>query len=153
VTCHRGAPDYWTVEAGYLPGLLFRYVGPDGAVELQLRPDVPVVRETEDGRRVTAKYVFAKGARSVLHAARPDSSVTNVLLVEGTCQAIAAAAYAPEGWAVYGIAGCQSWMTAGVPSAHLEVVDGRRVFVVLDADAGTNRAVYDAGTSWAPRSG
>jgi len=139
-----GAPDYWTVEAGYLPGLLFRYVSPDGAVELQLRPDVPVVKETKAGKPEVAKYVFAKGAASLIHAARPDELAPDVLVVEGTCQAIAAATYAPEGWAVYGIAGCQSWMKAGVP-ADLAVVDGRRVFVVLDADAATNRAVYDAG--------
>ena len=140
-----GAPDYWTVANGYLPGLIFRYVGPDGSTELQLRPDVPVRRETEDGKVQVAKYVFAKGARSLIHCARPDAGVSNVLLVEGTCQAIAAAKYAPAGWAVYGIAGCQSWMTAGVPTDGLEVVDGRRVFVVLDADAETNRNVYDAG--------
>ena len=135
-----GAPSYWTVEAGYLPGLVFRYVAPSGAVELQLRPDVPVV----NGKGDVAKYVFAKGAASVIHSARPDELAPDVLVVEGTCQAIAAARYAPEGWAVYGIAGCQSWMKAGVP-ADLAVVDGRRVFVVLDADAATNRAVYDAG--------
>lgn len=137
------APSYWTVEAGYLPGLLFRYVSPSGAVELQLRPDVPVTTGSGASTKV-AKYVFAKGAASIIHAARPDELAPDVLVVEGTCQAIAAARYAPEGWAVYGIAGCQSWMKAGVP-ADLAVVDGRRVFVVLDADAATNRAVYDAG--------
>jgi putative DNA primase/helicase len=140
-----GAPAYWTVENGYLPGLLFRYVAPSsagraGAVELQLRPDTPVV----NGKGDVAKYVFAKGAASLIHSARPDDLAPDVLVVEGTCQAIAAARYAPEGWAVYGIAGCQSWMKAGVP-ADLAVVDGRRVFIVLDADAATNRAVYDAG--------
>jgi len=138
-----GAPSYWTVEAGYLPGLLFRYVSPSGAVELQLRPDTPVVTGSGSSTKV-AKYVFTKGAASLIHAARVDELADDVLIVEGTCQAIAAARYAPEGWAVYGIAGCQSWMKAGVP-ADLAVADGRRVFVVLDADAATNRAVYDAG--------
>jgi putative DNA primase/helicase len=140
-----GAPDYWTVENGYLPGLLFTYRSPDGHEELQLRPDIPVTRRGENGKVTTAKYVFAKGALSVLHTARVLGGERNVLIVEGTCQALAAAVHAPPGWAVYGIAGCQSWMRAGVPMPDLGIVDGRRVVVILDADGSTNRNVYDAG--------
>lgn len=141
-----GCPDYWTVAAGYLPGLLFNYHSPiTGQVVPQLRPDTPVVGA--DGS--VAKYVFAKGAASVMHMARvwQAEDGTGVLITEGTCQTIATAAYAQDGWDVYGIAGCQSWMRAGVPSADLAVVEGRAVLIALDADAATNRAVYDAGVA------
>lgn len=152
-----GAPDYWTVAGGYLPGLIFRYVSPSGEVELQLRPDVPVARQNGGGAGHLAKYLFAKGARSLLHCARPvqKDGTHLVLVVEGTCQAIVAARWAPETVmarsgqtyqvAVYGIAGCQSWMSAGVPTADLGVVEGHRALIALDADAATNRSVYDAG--------
>lgn len=148
-----GTPDYWTVEKGYLPGLLFRYCAPGGDCEWQLRPDTPVT----NGKGHTAKYVFASGAKSLLHSARPIGTVTTVdgvdveagtdgvLIIEGTCQAIAGARWAPAGWAVYGIAGCQSWMSAGVPVGALSVADGRTVLVCLDADAATNWNVYTAG--------
>lgn len=140
----EGCPDYWTTENGYLPGLLFRYQAPiTGTVEYQLRPDTPVVKD--DGS--VAKYVFRKGAASIVHQAHRDvyGTAESVLLTEGTCQTIAAASVAPNGWDVYGIAGCQSWMKAGIPSADLAVVSGRDVLIALDADAATNRDVYDAG--------
>jgi putative DNA primase/helicase len=70
-----------------------------------------------------------------------------VLITEGTIQTLAAANAAPPDVAVYGIAGCQSWMKCGVPSRDLSVVKGLDVFIVLDADAATNLNVYSAGVS------
>lgn len=140
-----GAPDYWTAENGYLPGLLFRWESPTGEVEWQLRPDDPP--QGKDGR--AKKYVFRSGARSLVHAARPVEPGAApgglLMLTEGTCQTLVASLYAPVGVPVYGIAGCQSWMQHGVPTGGLRVVEGRDVLVVLDADAGTNLNVYEAG--------
>lgn len=143
----EGAPEYWTGAQdsegrAYLPGLLFTWRSPiTGDTELQLRPDRAPLGD--DGR--PRKYVFRKGARSMVHAARVLEAPELVLLTEGTCQTIAAAAHAPEGVSVLGIAGCQSWVTHGVPIADLAAVEGHPVLVVLDADAATNRDVYDAG--------
>jgi putative DNA primase/helicase len=136
-----GLPDYWTSENGYVPGLLFPYRSSDGeTTTFQLRPDTPVVYRGE-----TKKYVFEKDAPSILNAARVGEPDAPVLIVEGTCQTIAASLYAPIGVSVYGIAGAQSWMKKGVPTRDLAVVDGRDVFIVLDADAATNLNVYTAG--------
>lgn len=141
-----GAPGYWCEENGYIPALLFRYMSPDGkTVALQLRPDTPVVNEKTGD---VMKYVFAPDSPSILHAARVREDKTGPLLLsEGTCQTIAAAHYAPDDIEVYGIAGCQSWMKAGVPTRDLAVVDGREVFIALDADAGSNLNVYEAGVA------
>ena len=138
----EGCPDYWTVENGYLPGLLYPWFSPTTeTVELQLKPDVPVT-----GAGKPKKYVFGPDAQSILNQPQGhEPGADYALLVEGTNQTIAAAHYAPPEAAVYGIAGCQSWMKNGVPSRDLRVVKGMAVFVVLDADATCNRNVFDAG--------
>lgn len=138
------SPDYWTTEAGYLPGLLFPYRSVFGDPFYQLRPDVPVVGTDGD----TKKYVFPKDAPSVLNAVRTDGDGP-LLITEGTCQTFATAAYAPTGVDVYGIAGCRSWMKDGVPTKDLQVVAGREVLVALDADAASNSDVFDAGVALA----
>jgi putative DNA primase/helicase len=146
----EGVPDYWTVENGYLPGLLFWWRSPDGITEIpQLRPDVPVVDLKADGdAEKVKKYVFPPDTPSVLHAARPASRDDDVVLItEGTIQTLSASIHAFGGVAVYGIAGCQSWMKCGVPTRDLSVVKGREVHIVLDADASTNLAVYNAGVA------
>lgn len=137
----EGSPSYWDGTNGYLPGLLFPWRSPDGeTVEWQLRPDTPV-----DYKGDVRKYVFRSGAASILTAAKVGPDGGPLLMVEGTCQTIAAAEYAPDDVSVYGIAGAQSWMKGGVPTRDLAVVDGRNVFVALDADAATNLDVYTAG--------
>jgi len=144
------APTYWTVANGILPAILFPWRSPiTGEVEWQARPDTPVVKPNGD----TAKYVFRKRAASVLHDARGYGlgqdlggvHPLSVLITEGTCQTDVAALHAPDGVAVYGIAGCQSWMKTGVVTSDLAVVDGQAVLIVLDTDAGSNRDVFDAG--------
>jgi putative DNA primase/helicase len=141
----EGMPDYWTRELGYLPGLLFRWDSPvTGVTEWQLRPDTAV--RSSDGS--VRKYVFRKDAPSILNAAGNDADASGtVVITEGTCQTLATAAHLPDGYAVYGIAGCQSWTKRGVPTADLAVVENRTVLIVLDADAATNRNVYDAGVA------
>ena len=139
----EGCPEYWTPENGYLPGLLFPWASPTGrgSVRWQLRPDTPV--EKSDG--TVAKYVFGPGVGSMVTVGIDRAGNDTVVITEGTCQTIAFSSVAPEGVSVYGIAGCQSWMREGVPSSDLAVVRDREVFIALDADAATNRDVYDAG--------
>ncbi|MEV7268331.1 phage/plasmid primase, P4 family [Micromonospora aurantiaca] len=128
------------------PAILFPWTRPDGRVEYQVRPDNP----TEDGRGRPRKYVFRRGMEPVLWALRPITGTTErVLIVEGTKQALAAATYAPETVAVYGIAGCRMWQKEGRPIPDLGVVDGYRVVVCLDSDSATNLDVYRAGAELA----
>lgn len=147
-------PDYWTVANGYLPGLLFTYRSIDGVTVVpQLRPDVAVVDLSAEGSDKVRKYVFPPDAPSVLHQTgamcEPEGDdLPTVLIVEGTIQTIAAAgALGAANIAVYGIAGCQSWMKRGVPTGDLAVVKGAEVLICLDADAATNLNVYNAGVA------
>lgn len=69
-----------------------------------------------------------------------------VLLVEGTKQSLAAHAWAPTEYAVYGMVGCE-----GASRVKLKRFKGRRVIVVNDADAATNANVYSAAVTLAKR--
>lgn len=127
------------------PAILFPWTSPDGRIEYQVRPDDP----TQDSRGRDRKYVFAREMTPVLWGVRVVPGSTKVLIIEGTKQCLAGASYAPDGWSVYGIAGCRSWQKDGMPIPDLEVVDGREVVVILDADASDNPQVYEAGTELA----
>ena len=72
-----------------------------------------------------------------LYDAGPEAPV---LLIEGTKQSLAGATHAPPEYTVMGMAGCWGWN-----KAPLGRFRGRRVLVCLDADAGSNLDVYDAG--------
>ncbi|ALN14340.1 hypothetical protein [Acidipropionibacterium acidipropionici] len=73
-----------------------------------------------------------------------------VLIVEGTKQGVAAAAYAPEDCAVYSIPGITGYMVPGTaedepsrPTPMLApVVKGRGVVIIPDSDAATKLGVY-----------
>lgn len=139
-----GVPDYWTVEAGYLPGLLIPWVAEDGRTEHQIRPDNPPADAS--GRLI--KYATrgrADGYEPVLWVARRGDPDGIRMITEGTCQTIAAAAYAPEGAWVLGIVGCRGWMDAGTPVVDLNLVQDADVVICLDADMWSNRGVWDAG--------
>lgn len=127
------------------PAILFPWTSPDGRVEYQVRADDP----TEDSRGRDRKYVFRKDMTPVLWAVRPVADPKVVVIIEGTKQCLAGATYAPDGAAVYGIAGCRSWQIDGRPIPDLAVVDGHNVVVILDADAADNPQVFDAGTALA----
>lgn len=71
---------------------------------------------------------------------RDAGAVSPVLLVEGTKQSLAAASWAPDDFSVLGMAGCEGWS-----KCDLSRFEGRTVLVCLDADAGTNLSVYEAG--------
>lgn len=127
-----------------VPGLMFPWNSPTGGVVLQYRPDEPVTNDA--GHPV--KYVFPNGTLMVLNRIRdPKPHDGPMLLAEGTMQSLAAAAYTHPAWAVYGMSGCWSWRHGETQVAipDLMVAEGRDVVIALDADAATNRAVYDAG--------
>lgn len=125
----------WGEQA--VPAIVFPWRSPSGEVVEQVRPDTPVGEQ---------KYLWPKGQSSLLNAARPVTDEHDtVLIVEGTKQTLAAAAYAPANCAVYGVGGCRNWSTDGIPLSDLMVVEDKRVVILLDADAGSNRDVYDAG--------
>ncbi|NNN10182.1 MAG: hypothetical protein HKL85_13450 [Acidimicrobiaceae bacterium] len=123
-----------------LPGLLFQHHPPEGEVIPQFRPDNP---------KAGPKYIFPKGSGSVL-SINPTMTIDRptVAIVEGTKQAIFAAAYAPDDVLVVGIQGCQGWSSDGQALAALDaLVDGKDVIVIFDADVATNPNVYAAGAS------
>lgn len=124
------------------PAILFPWTNDAGEVTYQVRPDVPTTGPTGKKPR---KYVFARDMTPVLWAVKPDPDAGTVMIIEGTKQVLAGATYAPPGVAIHGIAGCRMWQVNGVPIPDLAVVDGRRVIIVLDADAAENPEVYDAG--------
>lgn len=120
----------------------------------QFRADKPPV-DSDTGRPM--KYLFAKGAGApfgVLKAPADGSKPARSLIVEGTKQGHAAAAVAPADTQVLAIAGCRSWSVKGVlPAEMLPLVRGTATVVCLDADASTNRNVYDAGVALAEQLG
>lgn len=134
-------PEFAGHPYASVPALMFPRENIDGSVTQQLRPDSPV--ENPNGSLV--KYVFPVGTPMGLSVLREAGNTA--LVVEGTCQSLAALRYAPAGYAVYGIEGCWNWRNGElkIPASGLEVFEDRRVIIALDADAATNRLVYDAG--------
>lgn len=133
--------DNWVNFANF-PAILFPWTSPDGRVMYQARPDNPTVDQKSGKPR---KYVFGRAAEPVLWALREVDGAETALVIEGTKQGLAGASYAPAGVSVYSIAGCRMWQIDGVPIPDLAVLDGKRVVVILDADAATNPEVYSAG--------
>lgn len=128
----------WAGERA-VPGIVFPWRTPGGASFPQLRPDTPI---EVDGEKRPRKYLWPPGQSSALAVAREDSSGP-VIFVEGTKQSLAAAAYVDSG-SVYGIAGCRSWSTDGVPIEDLGVAEDREIFLIFDADLADNPEVWDA---------
>jgi len=133
--------DNWVNFANF-PAILFPWTSPDGRVMFQARPDNPTVDQKTGKPR---KYVFGRAAEPVLWALREVDGADTALIIEGTKQGLAGASYAPAGMSVYSIAGCRMWQIDGVPIPDLAVLDGKKVVVILDADAATNPDVYSAG--------
>jgi|ADGO01.1.fsa_nt_gi hypothetical protein len=124
-------------------GILFPWVSVDGRVNVQLRPDDDKRPLDEDGEPL--KYIYQSGRPPVLWAARWVENPVGVLISEGSKQTVVAAQYAPEGWAVLGMAGCWGFSHDDVPITDLEHLTGLAVVVGLDADAGSNLGVWTAG--------
>lgn len=143
--------DYSWLESTNRPGILFGWEDPNGVRSWQLRPDTPP--PGKDGRPM--KYVGGRGTPNWGIVRR--SHTGPVLIVEGTKQSLAAAS-ALHGAAdsaddltdamVIGMHGCWGWSTGGeIDPALVKVCRGRDVSIILDADAGNNCRVYDAGVA------
>lgn len=124
-----------------VPALVFTWKSPTGHVEYQTRPDRP----TPDANGRLRKYLWREGMVPVLGKMRECVGARKIWIVEGTKQSLSAASYAPDDVEVYGIGGCRMWMHEGAPISDLAVAEGKEVCIFLDADAATNRDVYDAG--------
>lgn len=85
-------------------------------------------------------YYWEKGKDLHFWNLRDAYDDVPILLVEGTKQSLAAASWAPDGFNVLGMAGCEGWN-----KCDLSRFEGRTVLVCLDADAGSNLSVYEAG--------
>lgn len=117
------------------------------------------------GKKSPAKYRWEPGRPSHLWGIRPlgdlpadakliadDPSLAYltagapVLLCEGTKQSLAVASWAPPEYVIFGMSGCWGWShDQGKPVTDLARFAGRQVFILLDADAGANLDVYEAG--------
>jgi putative DNA primase/helicase len=120
-------------------GILFPWTTDAGTVT-QYRPDKPYVKK--DGK--SAKYLFPAGSGSFTGKVREPEEGAPILIVEGTKQALAADAWAPREWGIYGIPGCQNWT-----GSSLAWAEGRDVTILFDADWTTNRDVFDAAVALA----
>lgn len=105
----------------------------------QLRPDVPKLNEK--GKPI--KYRFPAGSKMILNKLR-DCGDGPALIVEGTKQQYTGLSYAPEDFAVYGLAGCWCWT-----DADLSWSMGRDVYVLFDGDVTSNKDVHQAATEFA----
>ncbi|KQB84263.1 DNA polymerase [Corynebacterium oculi] len=132
-------------HAGALPALVFPMEEAGVGETWQVKPATPIT--FSDGSM--AKYV-APSHRSgaivpsfIEHRAITDAT-ERVVIVEGTKQALAVRSVTDETTAVFGITGITGWMGGdNGPSIAFSQVMGHVVYVVPDADAATNRAVYD----------
>lgn len=85
-------------------------------------------------------YYWEKGKDLHFWHMTPNGGNRPVLLVEGTKQSLAAFSYAGHAYDVLGMAGCEGWN-----KCDLSRFENRTVYLCLDADAGSNLAVYEAG--------
>lgn len=137
--------------SGTLPGILFWHHRLDGGDPVpQLRLDNPKLDPKT--KKPVGKYRFAGGTGSVVsvHPRMRDRFLDDtectktMVIVEGTKQYLVAVAYAPDDHIVVGIQGCTNWSSDGVALPEIsELVRGRNVVVVFDADYRTNRDVWD----------
>jgi len=120
----------------------------DGDLLVHQRRRWPEDEETAAlGKKSQAKYLWEKGVPLHFNALRPVTGDGGpVLICEGTKQALCVTSWALPQYAIYGMAGCDGWV-----SASLSRFKGRRVIILLDADAGSNHEVYTAGEKLAAK--
>ncbi|HJE84404.1 MAG TPA: DUF3854 domain-containing protein, partial [Corynebacterium amycolatum] len=140
------APLQWIgSHAGALPSLVFPMEEAGVGETWQVKPATPIT--FSDGS--VAKYVapsHRSGAivPSFIERRAITDATERVVIVEGTKQALAVTSVTDETTAVFGISGITGWMGGdNGPSIAFSQVMGYVVYVVPDADAATNRAVYD----------
>jgi putative DNA primase/helicase len=124
------------------PGMLFEWRDGDRTVT-QFRPDIPVMdKDPATGKETPHKYIFPGGCGTFLgHLRAPESESDPVLFVEGTKQGLAAAVWAPDGWGVVAVPGCQNWT-----GTDLSWAEDRDIVCLFDADVSHNRDVWEAAT-------
>lgn len=115
-----------------------------------------IVFPWRDGDRVTEQrrpnpqqrgpYLWTAGEPLHFWRHRDAGPEATILIVEGTCQSLAAASWAPPEYSVYGMAGCE-----GAAKIRLREFEDRSVLIMLDADAAENLNVYEAGAALANR--
>lgn len=126
-------------KPGTLPALVYPMVEVDGTETGQIKPQTG---------SLTMKYVSPSkdsGTPSPsLVVIRPITDDTEtIVIVEGVKQALAVASYAPVTWAIFCICGIYGWSGEAGPTPYLDVVVGKKVVIIPDADAASNRMVYD----------
>lgn len=137
--------SYVTYFEGVSPrGILFGWRDLAGIIRWQLRLDEP---------GVLPKYLAEKEWAPTYGVRSDAGDDAPILIVEGTKQSHATACAVGETHTVIGVPGCTAWSTGGwvVAPELRRLVTRRAVFILLDADAGENRMVYDAGV-WLKKS-
>lgn len=141
VTAAIDLPDNlrWVSDKADVAGLLLPWRLPDGSVEYQYRPDTPL--DVDGDLR---KYIQPAGVRLVNVLGDP-ATCDQVLMVEGGKQAMSARSAAPETTLVIGISGCWGALEDGALLPGLaDLVEGRAVTVIFDADMASKRGVWEA---------
>ena len=128
-------------------GILFRWQSPADPekVTWQFRPDTPIYGD--NGRELKYIFPYRKGMPGTLRSVKSDGSV--LVAVEGTKQGLAVASALrdlPE-YVVASFPGATGWGKEGRLSPEWLALSRNKTktYIVLDADAGSNRMVYDAG--------
>ena len=134
-------PSWW---ANHLPGIAFPFTSSDGHTEWQFRPDFP----PNDAEGRALKYLMrstADGYKPTLWAAKTGTPTGRRILVEGSCQTVAAAIYAPADAWVIGMFGCYGWSDDGAGVPDLWDLQSQQVVIAMDGDMWTNPNVWEAG--------
>lgn len=139
----RRRPDIGTAEAA---GWLFAWRQPGGRTVEQFRSDHPPL----DDRGKEKKYLFPKDCPGLLSIppefdGRVMDAALPLVVVEGSAQHLAvASALSGEEIGVVGISGCNGWSKGHAPIQALEEIplDGRKVYLLPDADMASNAAVW-----------
>ncbi|AIT60482.1 DNA polymerase [Corynebacterium doosanense] len=134
---------------GALPALVIPMTEAGRGMTWQVKPRTGTV--AVDGR--TLKYICpSKSSGAIVPSLIERRAVTDetkrVLIVEGTKQSMAVLSCTDSTTAVYGVPGIQSWMGGeDGPSPAFSLVTGLSTYILPDADAARNRAVYDGASA------
>lgn len=105
-----------------------------------------VTEQYKDNPERKGPYIWEKGEPLHFWVHTDAGPESPVVVVEGTKQSLAVASWISASWSVYGMAGCE-----GAARINLRRFAGRDVVICLDADAGENLNVYEAGQALADR--
>ncbi|KUM69256.1 AAA family ATPase [Streptomyces griseorubiginosus] len=115
-------------------GQMLRWASPDGRTA-----DVFRVRPADRRDDDKWKVEWPKGKTTHVNAVR-WTGVKNVIVVEGFCQSLAIASWAPEGFDIVGMNGSDG-IHDNIPQPWAE---GKNIWLYLDADRNTNERVAGA---------